>query len=258
MQIYFSWSGETSYRIALSLRELINTIFPRLDLWVPPDDIQDGKRWSSKLTRYLDETSIGVVCVDPTNYLSRWLHFEAGAIAKSIENENIRLVYFGLTAEDIQGPLAKFDGFNIKKDEILTFLEVIRSNMDHFTISYMELRANFDLHWTSFESKLAKLDVESIPAQVKSTQPFDFKTDDSRAVEYLDGVEEKLLQLLFVNNGIDEDKVSNLVYLSRGQCQRYLIDMEKKNLVWSNLNMGVRFWYITDLGKKYLPGIYQL
>jgi len=257
MQIYFSWAGETSYRVALSVRELINAIFPRLDLWVPSEDIQGGVRWSSKLTQYLDQSSIGVICVDPSNYLSRWVQFEAGAIAKSIEMDKIKLIRFQLNAENIRGPLAQFHSIGVDKNEILEFLELVRSNIDHFTISYMELRANLDLNWSNFEGKLAKLRVEPIPEPLESIQPFDFKEDDSNAVEYLAGVEEKILQLLFVNNGIDGDKISSRVYLSRGQCQQHLIDLEKKNLVWSNLNLGTRYWYITDLGKKYLPGIYQ-
>jgi hypothetical protein len=257
MKIYFSWAGATSYRVALSLRELINAIFPRLELWVPDADIQDGARWSSDLFQYLDQSVIGVICLDPSNSLNRWLQFEAGAIAKSLPPEKIRVLRFGLNQDHIQGPLTQFDSIGTDKTDILSFMELIRTSIEQFTISYMELRANLDINWSNFEGKLAKLDVESIPIQEEVTQPFDFNGENETPVEYLDGVEEKIIQLLFVNNGIDDDKISSLVYLSRGQCLQYLISMEKKNLIWSNLNTGVRYWYVTELGKKYLPGIYQ-
>ncbi len=198
-----------------------------------------------------------MVCLDPSNILNRWLQFEAGAIAKTLPSDKIRLVRLGLHSENVQGPLSQFDSISTDKADVFSLLELIRTSIEQFTISHLELRANLDINWSDFETKLAKMDFESIPVKPEPIQPFDFSEDDSAAVEYLDSVEEKIIQLLFVNNGIDDDKISSLVYLSRGQCLQYLIAMEKKNLVWSNLNSGVRFWYITELGKKYLPGVYQ-
>jgi hypothetical protein len=81
--------------------------------------------------------------------------------------------------------------------------------------------------------------------------------DDGTTLEYVDEVDEKIMTLLFINEGIEEEKIATTVYLGRGECLKHLIDLERKELVWSNLSFGTRRWYITEKGKRYLPGVYQ-
>jgi len=80
---------------------------------------------------------------------------------------------------------------------------------------------------------------------------------DGVTLNYIDEIDEKILALLCVNEGVDDYKISTTVYQQRGVTLKHLINLENMNLVWSNMSFGTRRWYITDLGRKYLPGIYQ-
>jgi len=259
MQVFFSWSGQTGYRVAMLLRELVHTFFLDSELTVPKEDIEAGERWSADLFHILDQSDLGVVFLDPASLLSYWLHFEVGALAKSVGRDRIKVILFGLQTEKLTGPFSQYQAFHLEKDSVLKFLEFIRTHLDRFPMSSMELRANLDLHWSGFEKKLAKIDAEVAPQTDLPAQPAVFTADDTGVVpiEYLDDVDEKILALLCVNNGLEEDRVANRVYLGRGECLKHLIALEKRNFIWSSLEYGIRRWYITDLGKKYLPGIYQ-
>ena len=255
MQIYISWSGQTSFRMARLLRELIKEVLPDQEPWVSAEDIEEGARWSPDLIRILDQSTFCIICADPTNFLSHWLHFEAGAIVKVTSKWHIRIYLNELKPGDLKGPFRQFQSVKLEKNDTRRMFEDLHANYEEESITHLEMMARFEDAWPGFQEKVNQLKAES---SVKTDDgKVSEEKDESTPLAYIDEVDEKILALLCVNDGIEEEKIAMTVYLTRTVCMHHLIELEKKELVWSSLLFGVRRWYITDLGKKYLPAFYQ-
>jgi len=257
MKVYISWSGQVSYKLAILLRDFIGTLLPGLETWVSAEDIDGGARWSQDLLRILDETAYSIVCADPSNHLSLWLQFELGALAKSTGKWNISVLLNKLKQSELRGPLTQFSPVTIERNNILRLIEDIHANCTQIQVSRQELILNLDKTWPEFYQNVNKISM--VAPSISKTKPLDPKVVEDRdePLEYVNEVGEKILALVSVNEGIDEDRIATTVYLRRGDTLKHLIDLEKMGLVWSTLSFGNRRWFITELGRKYLPGFYQ-
>ena len=110
VNVFLSWSGEHSKQLATVLREWLALVFPEVQFWASSQDIQAGQRWRDELDRQLESTDFGVLCLVPTNLMSPWLLFEAGALSKSVAAGRVVPYCAGFQAEDVSGPLAGFQG----------------------------------------------------------------------------------------------------------------------------------------------------
>ena len=256
MQIYISWSGQTSYRAAVLLRELIRSQLVGLEPWVSAEDIRHGSRWSTDLLKILDQITFSIICVDPSNHQSQWLNFEFGAIAKTLGKWSIRVLLYEIKSDELMGPLTQYQHVKIDQHDFLRLLEDIQANFPHIEITQDELKANLAKAWPDFYRNISKISLET-PENLGQEEAGQEGDPNRTAINYIDEVDEKILALLCVNEGIDEFKISTTVYQNRNETLKHLINLENMNLVWSNMSFGTRKWYITELGRKYLPGIYQ-
>jgi hypothetical protein len=246
MPIYMSWSGQTSFKVAQILNQMIRSVFPGQETWVSVEDIHEGARWSPELLRILDRASFCILCVDPSNAHSPWLHFELGAIAKATSKWHIRVLLNELAPEELKGPLTLFQGVKIEKGDVRRMIEDIHANLSNSPLNHVQI--NLELSMKTKE-KRAETEKKAGTERQESGEPV--------PMAHINEVDEKILVLLCVNDGLEEEKIATTVYLPRGSAQHHLIELERKELVWSNLMFGVRRWFITDLGKKYLPAYYQ-
>jgi hypothetical protein len=256
MQIYISWSGQASYKVALSLRDLITMVLPGVDVWVSAEDIKDGARWSPELVRIFDQAPFKILCVDPSNQKSNWLNFEAGAISKSTDKWNIKVFLFELEPHDLRGPLTQYQTIRLDEGDVRRLFEDIHANIGEIQIPKQGMIETLGYEWPDFQKIVRNI---TLDPSIHSVAPDEAIAgqDDGTTLEYVDEVDEKIMTLLFINEGIEEEKIATTVYLGRGECLKHLIDLERKELVWSNLSFGTRRWYITEKGKRYLPGVYQ-
>ena len=162
---------------------------------------------------------------------------------------------FQLQPRDINGPLTQFNTVMLDQQDVFKMIDAIHMNLPGSALTTWELQKAFDKSWPDFTDKLNELKITLAKQTPKPKEIID--ETSSEGTEYIDEVDEKILVLLHINTGIEEDKLASRVYLSRGECLKHLISLEKKKMVWSKMTFGTRSWYITDLGKKYLPGIYQ-
>jgi len=256
MQIFISWSGKTSYRAAVLIRDFIHSQFPVLEPWVSADDIRHGSRWSPDLIKILNQITYCILCLDPSNHQSQWLNFELGAIAKTIGKSSIKVFLFELRPNELRGPMTQYQPVKVEKHDFQRLLEDIQAHFPHIEITQDELTAKLDAAWPDFFSAISQISLESNDDSDSIEDGMD-DDPDGVTLNYIDEIDEKILALLCVNEGVDDYKISTTVYQQRGVTLKHLINLENMNLVWSNMSFGTRRWYITDLGRKYLPGIYQ-
>src|SRR5579871_1905939 len=108
MKIFISWSGERSREVAQALKESLPLILQYVDAFLSADDIDKGARWSGEIAAKLDACHYGVVCLTPENLDSAWIHFEAGALSKSVSAARVAPLLLELKKSEVTGPLSQF------------------------------------------------------------------------------------------------------------------------------------------------------
>ena len=156
---------------------------PGIDPWVSSVDIAKGARWSREIAKQLDDCNFGIVCIDPTNRKSNWLHYEAGALSKSLDNGCVAPFLVGLTPSEVDGPLSQFQMTTVSESEVLRLIESINQVMGDKKLPIATLRDNFSLFWSALRDDLSGIE---IPAPQSSTPPGNAKHYDNLAPASLD------------------------------------------------------------------------
>lgn len=108
MKVFISWSGERSEALAKALREWLPLVLHFVEPWLSQSDIQAGERWSLEVAKELETCNFGIICVTRDNLASPWILFEAGALAKSMQEGRVVPLLLDLDFKEISGPLAQF------------------------------------------------------------------------------------------------------------------------------------------------------
>ena len=116
MKVFISWSGTRSRFVADALRSWLPRVLQSVKPWMSEEDIVAGSRWSAEISRELSETRVGIICITPENQTSPWLLFEAGALSKTLDQTYVCPVLFDLSAAQLSGPLAQFQGNELSQD----------------------------------------------------------------------------------------------------------------------------------------------
>ena len=153
MKIFISWSGPKSNAVAAKLRDWLPLVLHYAEPWMSDRDIQAGGRWSSELATQLQDTAFGIIVLTAANKDSRWLHFEAGALSKSIEIARIIPYLIDFDLSGLDQPLSQFQAKKATYDstwDIINTLNVISQRR----ITDSRLKSLFDLAWPDYQKAL--------------------------------------------------------------------------------------------------------
>lgn len=117
MKVFISWSGDISLRFAQKFAEWLESVIQATKPFVSADDIRKGQRWFQEISKQLDETNFGILCVTPGNTEAAWLLFEAGALSKKIEHSHVCPLLIGVQNTDLRPPLSMFQTTDATKPE---------------------------------------------------------------------------------------------------------------------------------------------
>ena len=160
-KVFISWSGDSSQKVAETLREWIPSVIQAIDPWVSSQDIKPGNRWSDKIKKELDETSYGIICLTSDNLQSDWMHFEAGALAKSMKEDSKVCPYlFQVKKSDVTGPLSQFQMLEANKDGTFKLLDDLNESLGEEKLGKESLTKIFDRFWGDLENNLIKIQNE--------------------------------------------------------------------------------------------------
>lgn len=159
MQVFISWSGDASQQVAALLKQWLPEVIQSIRPWLSSKDIGKGDRWSPAIAKKLSETDQGVVIVTPTNIDAPWLNFEAGALAKSLSNAQVRPLLFGLGPSDLSGPLAEFQATEaLDRADMLEFMKSLNDQSEQ-ALEQRILERSFARSWDDFSQRVEKIDV---------------------------------------------------------------------------------------------------
>lgn len=161
MELFISWSGDKSKKIAEAIREWIPCVIQAVKPYFTPEDINKGQRWGSEISRKLESSKIGIIVLTPSNLEAPWLMFEAGALSKSVESSRVCPLLFGVTPAEVKGPLVQFQCSIFNEIEALKLLRSINDELGTEKLEEKTLNATFEVFWPTLASKIISIENES-------------------------------------------------------------------------------------------------
>lgn len=170
-EIFLCWSGKRSKFVAESLYEWIPHVIQNVKPWISSEDIYAGDKWFNEICKKLEKYQFGIICLTPENITSPWLLFEAGALAKAIEESSVCPYLIDLTSSDFKGPLAHFHSIEATEDGTYNLIKSINHTLGEDALNEKQLKDTFDRWWPDLKNKL-----DDLPSSEVEERP---KRDDS-------------------------------------------------------------------------------
>jgi hypothetical protein len=157
MQVFLSWSGSASHKVAQALNDFLGDVIQEIKPFLSSEGISKGQQWSSELGKRLAETNYGIICLTRDNLDAPWILFEAGALAKNIADSRVTALLLGIKPADVAGPLSQFQHTGTDRDEVLKLLQSLNEWLpEEKRLKPERLTRLFDRNWSSFESSLTE------------------------------------------------------------------------------------------------------
>lgn len=126
MNIFISWSGEQSRRVAYLLRDWLPQILggAGVSVWHSSEDIPRGKEWLSELLRQLTTADAGIVCLTHENLIAPWVQFEVGALsARKIPM--CPILVGEIRAKELPGCLGLFQKTELTENDLIALCQTL-------------------------------------------------------------------------------------------------------------------------------------
>lgn len=157
MKVFISWSGRQSQQIAASLRKWLPKVIQATIPWMSATDVEKGTRWADEISRELEESAIGIICVTRENIDSPWLLFEAGALSKLRSQAHVCTYLHGLNPADIFGPLAMFQATKAERADTFQLIQTMNRKLGPQARSETDLAETFEVWWPKLERELTSV-----------------------------------------------------------------------------------------------------
>lgn len=154
MELFISWSGDKSKKIAEAIREWIPCVIQAVKPYFTPEDINKGQRWGAEISKKLESSTIGIIVLTPTNLEAPWLMFEAGALSKSVDTSRVCPLLFGVTPADVKGPLVQFQCSAFNESEALKLLHSINQELGDKKLEEKTLSSTFEMFWPQLQEQI--------------------------------------------------------------------------------------------------------
>jgi hypothetical protein len=163
MQVFISWSKETSLRFAQVLRDWLPDVIQQVHPWVSKD-IEKGQQWAAELGEKLDGLTEGLICVTAENQREPWLNFEAGALAKSLGRGRVRPILLGIDPTEVTGPLSQFQStLAADHDDMLRLVTSLNIGCTN-PLDARRLENSFDRVWKAYLEKVKTIEKDALAA----------------------------------------------------------------------------------------------
>lgn len=168
VKVFLSWSGEYSRQIAMGLREWLPQILNEVEPFISTS-IEAGTRWQAEVAAQLEEALFGVVIVTKQNQSQPWLNFEAGAIAKAVDNSRLVPLAVDLSPTDVKLPLGQFQAQQLNKDGVAKIVESMNSVLSR-PLAKEHLTKAMDLWWPDLKKRIQAAE-RFVQAEQENTAP---------------------------------------------------------------------------------------
>ena len=153
MQIFISWSGEKSKKIAEVIRYWLPDVIQSVRPYFTPDDVTKGQRWETDIAENLHKSRFGLFCLTAENLTAPWLLFEAGAVSKDNRAGRVCPLLFGIDSAQLKGPLVQFQATPFSQAEMLKFMKAVNEATSE-PLSEIHLARAFDRCWHELDERI--------------------------------------------------------------------------------------------------------
>lgn len=157
MNVFLSWSGSLSQQLAHVLFDWLPLVINAADPWMSTESIGKGKRWSAELNQTMDQVKFGIVCVTRENIHADWLIFEAGALAKRLEDCCCPYLLNLKTTDLPEGPLSQLQMTVANKEDTWRLVKTLNKALENPIRTETALLKSFERWWPELNSALEKL-----------------------------------------------------------------------------------------------------
>src|SRR5438477_5268195 len=165
MDIFITWSGPKSLKVAEALHKWLPKIVNAFQPWLSSADIDSGARWDVEVAKKLESASAGIICLTPGNLHSDWILFESGALAKTVQSTFVCPLLIALEPSEVKQPLSKFQADRLTKDGVFHLVKTLRKALPQdAAIGERHVEEMFELLWPRLEEDLADLPEEQVTA----------------------------------------------------------------------------------------------
>ncbi len=159
--VFLAWSQERSRQVALALKDWLPYVVSAKP-WFSPEDIQVGKPWFGDISKALQAADTGIICVTDENQNSRWLHWEAGAIAnrfrRSDPAERSYAIPYLLDCEYLTSPMSELQHCKADEEGTLRLVEALNQLLPPDDQDTREVtRKKFEKWWPELERQLTRI-----------------------------------------------------------------------------------------------------
>ncbi len=233
MKVFISWSGDTSHKVALILKNLLACVIQSSKPWVSSEDINRGSVWFNEINEVLKDVSIGKVCLTQSNKKNPWILFEAGALAKGLNSNKVCTFLIDLKPNDVEVPLSQFNHTLHDKESMFKLIKTINSELKENKLDLDILKKSFDVNWEEFNKKFNEILNEKF--NNNSTQNIIKRTND-----------DFISEILTLSRSLDNrlQKIENIIKFDDPKNDD--LNNEYRSLVTNYLNEGLEESQIVD------------
>jgi hypothetical protein len=155
--VFIIWSGDRSKLIAEAFYDWLPTVVQAVKPWLSSANIDKGSRGLMEMAKALDGIKVGVTFLTPENLDAPWILYEAGSLAKTVDDSTRLCTYLlgGLKNHDIKPPLGQFQHTSPEKEDTRHLIRTINKAVgEDEPLSDKRLDAAFDSLWPDLEKKL--------------------------------------------------------------------------------------------------------
>jgi hypothetical protein len=171
--IFISWSGPRSRHVAETLKTWLPTLLQSAKPWMSESDIEKGTRGLDEIGKALAGIKIGITCLTPENLNASWILYEAGALAKALDDKTRLCTYLlgGLKPQDVPPPLGMFQATRPEKADTRKLVSTINVSVNEEPVPDSNLDTLFDKMWPDLEASISSMPAPTakIPAK-RSTE----------------------------------------------------------------------------------------
>ncbi len=171
MKVFIRWSGEHSKAVALALRDWLPQVVQHLQPWMSESDLDAGARWGFIVQGQLETTHFGIICLTRDNQSAPWILFEAGALAKMLQDTSVcpYLISLG-KSEILPGPLTQFQAKTMDEEGTRDLLKPINKAAKGDGLSDSNLERAFNQWWQELRESLRTIPTSTVEAPPERTQ----------------------------------------------------------------------------------------
>lgn len=168
MKVFISWSGVRGRHVANALRGWLPYIIHAVEPWASDHDIGAGDRWSGTVSRQLEDTSFGIVCLTKESLFKPWILFESGALAKSLASGRVCPYLIDMTPAELDGPLSQFQAVVANQDGTRKLIQALHAAHPSPLLTEERLQTTFERFWPDLKKRLEDIPTTDVQVPVRS------------------------------------------------------------------------------------------